>query len=57
MIAWRGALRERTGGYFACGPDDDRILAGVKRPDMDGGAREEFRFGFGRFVGEPIFAP
>jgi all-trans-8'-apo-beta-carotenal 15,15'-oxygenase len=57
MVDPRSGLRKHRYGYFACGHPGDWILDGVARVDMEGGTREEFRFGPRHFVGEPIFAP
>ena len=57
MIDPRVGLGEHRHGYFSCGHAGDWVLDGVARLDVAGGARDEFRFGPGHFVGEPVFAP
>ena len=57
MLDPRVALGAHRRGYFSCGAVGDWELDGVVALDMAGGTRDEFRFGPGHFVGEPVFAP
>lgn len=57
VIDLRVSGRAYRYGFSNRGGAGDWVLDGVAKLDMQSGRREEYRFGSGNFVSEPIFAP
>jgi all-trans-8'-apo-beta-carotenal 15,15'-oxygenase len=51
------SCRRHRKGYFAAGERGAWYHDGVVAIDLESGQRDEFRFGGGHYVGEPVFVP